>query len=98
MNFGWQINKIENFCLKFDIMFKSCQHLWSLSSMLEVIAGGKRSLPPILGQRHSSNCIARFFPILSTFLKCLCCTYQLICMACGCEGLGVEFKVCPKSR
>lgn len=62
MNFTGQINKIENFCLKFDIMFKSCQHLWSLSSILEVIAGDKRSLPPILGQRHSSNCIARFFP------------------------------------
>ena len=43
-----------------------------ISIVLNLIAGDKRSPPPILGQRHSFNCIARFFPNLSTFLECPC--------------------------
>ena len=39
-----------------------------------VIAGDKRSPQPILGQRHSMNCIAIFFPNLFIFLGCPCCT------------------------
>ena len=38
------------------------------------IAGDKRSLQIILGQRYSINRISRFFPKLSTFLGCPCCT------------------------
>ena len=33
-----------------------------------------RQKPLILGQRHTFNCIARFFLILFTFLGCPCCT------------------------
>ena len=43
-----------------------------ISIVLNLIAGDKRSPSPILGQRHSFNCIARFFPNLSTFLECPC--------------------------
>ena len=35
-----------------------------------LVAGDKRSPPPILGQRHSFYFIARFFPNLSTLLEC----------------------------
>ena len=38
--------------------------------MFIVIAGGKGSPPPILGQWHSFNCIAGFFLDLFTFLCC----------------------------
>ena len=39
-----------------------------------IIAGDKRSLQPIFGDRHSLNSIARFFQNLFTFLGCPCCT------------------------
>ena len=39
-----------------------------------VIEGDWRNLQTILGHRYSINCIARFFPNLSTFLGCSCCT------------------------
>ena len=45
--------------------------------MKTLVAGDKRNPPPILGQRHTFNCIARdseIFPILFTILRCPCCT------------------------
>ena len=41
---------------------------------MTVIAGDKRSPQPILGQQHSMNCIAIFFPNLFIFLGWPCCT------------------------
>ena len=52
--------------------------------------GDKRSPPPILGQRHSLK-KRDFFPD-SVHLLGIPVLYRLLCMVCGREGPGVEFK------
>ena len=46
----------------------------SLHIILSLIVGNKRSPQPILGQRHSINFVGRFFPDVSAFFRCPCCT------------------------
>ena len=55
------------------------------------IAGDKRSLQIILGQRYSINRISRFFK--TVHILGMPVLYRLICMVYGREGPDVEFKV-----
>ena len=60
-----------------------------------IIAGDKRSPRPIFGHRHSFNCIVRFFPNLSTFLRCPCCTdYNARYVAAKALVLSLRFVWC----
>ena len=63
----------------------------------DYVAGDKRSPHTILGQWYVIICIARFFPE-SVHILGMPVLSELICMVCGREGPGDEFKVRLMSR
>ena len=58
----------------------------------DFIAAENRPPQTVLGQWYIINCIARFFPE-SVHILGMPVLSQLICMVCGREGPGDEFKV-----
>ena len=69
----WPSFVINISCLKKQTRISLIQ-FFIIIIIIIIIAGDKRSLQPIFGDRHSLNSIARFFQNLFTFLGCPCCT------------------------